>query len=384
MRKRILFTLLTISMLCLFIGGCGKKNKALEHVDFVVEVEEGRDPIVLQLTDTQIIDAAQERYDDRLGHAQETYWATDRVEECCYDYLAETITMTNPDLILITGDLIYGEFDDSGSALLSLIEFMESFEIPWAPVFGNHDNESKMGVDWQCEQFENAEYCLFEQRELTGNGNYTVGIVQGNELKRVFFMLDSNGCGVASAESLQNGHTTSTVGFGMDQIEWYTDTANQITELSPNTKYSFAFHIQPQIFSVAFKKYGYMEGTTQENPINIDLLENKENGDFGYLGRDLKSPWDSSYVVWNSLKELGADSIFVGHEHCNSASVVYEGIRCQYGQKSSTYDRANFVDAEGNIIGSSCEQLEALIGGTVIPLSEEDGSITEPYIYYCK
>lgn len=383
MKKRILFTLLTISMLCLFIGGCGK-NAALEHVDFVVEVEEGRDPIVLQLTDTQIIDAAQERYDDRLGHVQDTYWATDRVEECCYDYLTETIIMTNPDLILITGDLVYGEFDDSGSALLSLIDFMESFEIPWAPVFGNHDNESQMGADWQCEQLENAEYCLFEQRELTGNGNYTVGIVQGDELKRVFFMLDSNGCGAASAESLQNGHTVSMVGFGMDQIEWYKDTATQITELSPDTKYSFAFHIQPQMFSVAFQKYGYLAGTTQDNPINIDLLENKEDGDFGYLGRDLKSPWDSGFEVWYGLKELGVDSIFVGHEHCNSASVVYDGIRCQYGQKSSTYDRANFVDAEGNIIGSSCEQLEALIGGTVIPLSEEDGSITEPYIYYCK
>lgn len=384
MRTKYLFVLIAMLLFSLITVGCTKENEALQHVDFVVEVEEGREPIVLQLSDTQIIDSAQARSADRISQRETTYWATDQVEECCYDYLTKTIAMTSPDLILITGDVIYGEFDDSGRALTSLIEFMESFEIPWAPVFGNHDNESKKGVDWQCDQFENAEHCLFKQRELTGNGNYTVGIVQGGVLKRVFFMLDSNGCGNVSAESLANGHTTSMVGFGGDQIEWYTDTINQITELSPDTKHSMAFHIQPAMFATAFEKYGYKTGTAQFKPINIDNLQNKEDGDFGYLGAEPKSEWDSTGAVWNTFKQLGVDSVFVGHEHFNSASVVYDGIRCQYGQKSSTYDQTNFVDYNGNIIGSSCEQLEAVVGGTVIPLSEEDGSIIEPYIYYYK
>ena len=78
---------------------------------------------------------------------------------------------------------------------------MNQYDIPWAPVFGNHDNESMKGVDWQCEQLKRAKKCLFLQRELTGNGNYTVGIRKGNELKRVFFMLDSNGCKVNAAKS---------------------------------------------------------------------------------------------------------------------------------------------------------------------------------------
>lgn len=377
--KKIVFL---IGMLCLLLFGCGKENEVMRKVDFVVEVEEGRDPVVLQLTDTQIIDAGQQRTEQRLDSVAQEYWATDQVEECCYDYLQEIITQTHPDLILITGDVVYGEFDDSGTALKSFVEFMESFGIPWAPVFGNHDNESKKGVDWQCEQFEKAENCLFMQRELTGNGNYTVGIVQGNELKRVFFMLDSNGCGAVSEESLANGHTVSTVGFGRDQMMWYTEVAEQITELSPDTKLTFAFHIQPSAFADAYAKYGFKNDDTQNNPINIDLMREKEEGDFGYLGRSLKTPWDEQYLVWNSMKELGVDSVLVGHEHCNSASVVYEGIRCQFGQKSSTYDRVNFWK-NGQIIGSSCENLTPLVGGTVLPLSEEDGSIVEPYIYLC-
>jgi len=84
------------------------------------------------------------------------------------------------------------------------------------------------------------------------------------------------------------------------------------------------------------------------------------------------------------MKALGVDSIFVGNEHCNSASVVYEGIRFQYGQKSSEYDRFNSIAEDGTVIEAWTrpEGAVSMIGGTVIPLSE-DGTITEPYIYLC-
>ena len=68
-----------------------------------------------------------------------------------------SICEKKPDLILMTGDNIYGEFDDSGASLRKLIAYMDSFQIPWAPVWGNHDNESTKGVTWQCEQFEKAQ-----------------------------------------------------------------------------------------------------------------------------------------------------------------------------------------------------------------------------------
>lgn len=374
----------------ILVGSVAHLPNAAEMCDFVVDVESGREPVILQLSDTQIIDAAQQRSADRLGSTASAYWATDRVEECCYDYLTETINATNPDLILLTGDLVYGEFDDNGTAFTSLVNFMETFEIPWAPVFGNHEGETALGIDVYCDQLEAAEYCLFKQRELTGNGNYSVGIRQDNEIKRVFFMLDSNGCGAASAASLANGHTITSQGFGADQIEWYTQTAKTIKAVSPATKLSFAFHIQIAAFEEAYAQYGFDSSkVTSSNilakPINIDLLSDKKDGDFGYLGRGLKGPWDPNNAIYDGMKELGVDSIFVGHEHCNSASVVYEGIRFQYGQKSSTYDRANFVDeTTGVISGTSCSYtLTPLIGGTVMSLAA-DGSIVNPYIYLCE
>ena len=385
--RKILTTILSCTVLLTTFGfaGCEKENPALKLPDFIVEVEKGKDPVVLQLTDTQIIDAAQERTPERLTTREEVYWKTELVEDRCYTYIRETVQAVQPDLIILTGDVVYGEFDDAGTALTGFIAFMERLGVPWAPVFGNHDNESAMGVDWQCDRFEEAENCLFLQRTLAGNGNYTVGIAQGGELKRVFFMLDSNGCAGMSAASRANGHTYSSAGFGSDQIAWYTETATEIRKASPDTKISFAYHIQQYVFMDAYEKYGFINIGTQEYPINIDGLSTKEEGDFGYLGRDLKGPWDSDRSIWQGMKALGTDSVFVGHEHCNSASVVYDGVRFQFGQKSSTYDRANYIK-NGEIVGlgASGNGLTPLVGGTVIPLSKEDGSIKDPYIYLCK
>lgn len=355
---------------------------AINIPDFIVNVPSGKDVVVLQLTDTQIIDGAQSRPDVDSG--DKITYATDKIPQYCYDYLTETIEATNPDFIIITGDIVYGKYDDNGSVLVNFIAFMESFEIPWAPVFGNHDNESAMGADWQCEQFEKAQFCLFKQGNLTGNGNYSVGICQDGVLKRVFYMLDSNGCSAASSASMSNGQTTSAVGFGEDQIEWYTNQIQRLKELSPQTKISFAFHIQLAVFGDALTKYGF-DNSKKNQEIHIDYLENKQEGDFGYIGRQMKDAWDVSKRLFNGMKALGVDSIFVGHEHCNNSSVVYEGVRLQYGQKSSEYDRYNAVSAEGKIVETAIWKKVGTpyVGGSVIVLSSTNGDIINSYNYYC-
>ena len=85
------------------------------------------------------------------------------------------------------------------------------------------------------------------------------------------------------------------------------------------------------------------------------------------------------------ILDLGADSFFIGHEHCNNASVVYDGVRYQFGQKSSTYDRYVSVMPDDTITTGTRSAVEApLVGGTVIPLARGTGEIQTPYIYYCK
>lgn len=353
-----------------------------EFVDFVVDVEKGREIVVLQLSDTQIMDSSQMR-GNILSATQQAYYQPDLTDERCYDYLREVIEATNPDLILMTGDLVYGKFDDSGERFLELVDFMESCQVPWAPIFGNHDSETTKGVDWQCDQFEAAEHCLFKQRELTGNGNYTVGVRQGGELKRVFFMMDSNGVGSPSDETLANGHTSVVPGFAMDQVNWFVETGKKIARAENGIKMSFAYHIQSVPFEIAYQKY--LAEADGNALIHVDELASKAEGDFGYMESRVKGSWDGDGWILDKMKGLGTDSIFVGHEHSNSSSVVYEGVRFQFGQKSSTYDMLNFRRADGSVVIAECyADGTPLVGGTVMTLSEEDGSIDDAYIYYCE
>ena len=343
-------------------------------IDFTVEVEEGREVRVMQITDIQTIDGSQQRYQARIG----TAWVGSGGPAVRYrNQIRQVVEKYDPDLIIMTGDNVYGEFDDSGSNLLELVEFMDSLQIPWAPILGNHDAETNLGVDWQCAQYENSEYCLFKQRELTGNGNYTVGISQGGTITRVFYMLDSNGAGNLSQESLKNGHTISKFqGFGQDQIDWYTSSVTRLKQTYPNVKLSFCFHIAIQAFKDAAKTYGYTENILS-NPINLDEVGNE--GDFGVIGNTISS-WDTDNKVWNGLKNLGVDSIFCGHEHRNSFSIVYQGVRLTFGQKSSTYDTINYVvPSTGEIKGTNPGNGVPLIGGTCIDLAE-NGEIADSYI----
>ena len=343
-----------------------------ELVDFVIEVPSDRSPVILQLSDPQTkIKAGEE----------------DTSEAKCYSYLRQIISDTlqkegHIDLIYVAGDMVYGKYDtNNGEYFRRFVNFMEEQQIPWAPVFGNHDPEHPLGADWMCDLLEDAEYCLFRQRNITGNGNYSVGIVQGGDLKRVFFFMDTNYGRSASQASLNNGHTVTTAGFIADQISWYTDAGKKINSHYPNAKIAFGFHVSPVIFKDAFAKYGFRDVAGEQ--INIDTHTDKVEGDFGFIGTNIGTTWDTDYSVYKGMRALNTDLIMVGHIHSTSASVVYNGIRFQFGQKSSTYDELNYILQDGTIVDSYDDTIgEPIVGGTVVKFDPESGSVSDAYIQY--
>ena len=146
----------------------------------------GEDLVILQITDTQLQSLKGARNTTRRTQISNAFFAnglgrthTQRV----WRYADEAVERVKPDLIVLTGDNIYGELDDSGEMWLELIEKMDSYGIPWCVVFGNHDNESGKGVRWQVEQLEKSEYCVFRQGSVSGNSNYNLLIRQGGEAK---------------------------------------------------------------------------------------------------------------------------------------------------------------------------------------------------------
>ena len=405
-------------------------------VDFHITIPDDRDPVILQLGDPQIIDSDQATGSLNDKAKEMWKWGKDVLEEHCYKYIRETVEATNPDLILVTGDIIYGSYDVNGRVLEDFVAFMETLDVKWAPVMGNHDVESAKGADWQCQQYENAPNCLFKQGDIMGNGNYTIGIMQGGELRRVIVNMDTNGCTGASQASKNNGQTVhhgnnsygkpfGTYGLQKDQVKWFNDTVKGIQKFVPDVKVSFHLHIPMNAAAEAFNNaYKDLTGNNPVASVNAagkfgntkvtrvlypERIAGHVDGDIGTLywlwqGDPVPDFWDTAGVhgtvdntIFNQMKALGTDSFFFGHMHSNSASIVYDGIRFQYGQKCSTYDTTQFIkddgsisygniyyDAEGRATNyDGTEFFTPLVGGTVNPMDKDTGELKNPYIYYC-
>lgn len=328
--------------------------------DYVLDfdVSADRELRVLQLSDTQIIDSAQKRYSGRLGAASTTAWATDQMDELLFDCMRATVKETQPDLILIAGDIIFGEFDDKGTSLQALVEVMESFKIPWAPVWGNHDNESYKGVAWQNAQFEDATYCLYYSgHDIGGNSNYSIGLAKNGVLQRSVYMMDSNFCanvkvfkdGVQTTEThinrdgdKTNGEIISQLGFTDAQTEWYRTTALRTNEIADKTIPSMlCYHVPTVEVWLGAKAACYQTGAKDKNTIQYTLGDDItifQEGDSGFKRGNMISHSVYSYSMLDIMNEVGGDSASFGHEHNCSLSVTYGGVRWTFGLKTGNYD----------------------------------------------
>ena len=105
-----------------------------DKTEGIVRIPEGERLRILQLTDTQVIDSSQRRSPNRLSPSEIEKWLPANAEANCYSQIRDLVAQTCPHLIIMTGDNVYGEFDDSGRVLVEFIGFMDSLGIPWAQV----------------------------------------------------------------------------------------------------------------------------------------------------------------------------------------------------------------------------------------------------------
>lgn len=325
-------------------------------MDFTLNINHDGDINILQITDMQLIDANQRRSPDRIDGWKLTEWVPEKNDKNIYSHIKYLVEQSHPDLILVTGDIIYGEFDDKGSSFAEFIEFMDSLRIPWAPVFGNHDNESRIGVDKQCEMLENSEYALFKRGNIYGNGNYTIGIYRNGILCRGIFMVDSNGCDMNNIK--REIHS--------EQLAWIKETAQNVHAENADIPFFLCCHIPTQDFLDAYYAAGYQTEKDEgwwENFHSFEIGKDvpAKNDDFG---KKAEGFFPIPQVLLPILKECNIDGFFVGHCHVINTSVMYEGIRFTFGLKTGYYDY----------------YAEDSLGGTLIRL--DDKSFSVKHIHY--
>lgn len=295
--------------------------------DFAVETGKGKRFRILQLTDMQVIDSSQQRRPDRLHRVEISAWRPELADANCYVHIRKTVNALKPDAIIITGDMVYGEFDDSGEKVKEFSAFMGSLGIPWMPVFGNHDNESTIGVAYQCGVYASAPNCLFSRGNVTGNSNYTVGLYEDGELARVMYMADSNACSGADPSICHRA------GFAEDQVKWFSESAEKAGKVPG----FFCCHIPTYDYVDAILAAGYQTQEQITTPVMTVIgrdVPKADEGDSGYKQERL----GGCQRMHELFKKYGVDGEFAGHYHNINMSVMMDGIRYTLGVKCGTYD----------------------------------------------
>lgn len=274
----------------------------------VIRKEEGKPFRILQLTDIHI--------GGGILSAKKDKKALEAVEKL--------IKAATPDLVIITGDLVYPLPYVSGTtnnlrAAKMVGELMTKLSVPWTLVFGNHDAESfaKVGKDALSEYYMSLPNCLFDKGNpaLTGCGNHVIRLENADgTFNTLLMLLDSN------------AYTGKTFFSGFDvihddQIEWYKQTVREHSAGEEVATSLAFFHIPPKQFKEAWEK---CYRGSDEAQYHLGFVLEKDNY-FGYPKKKESNFFDEM-VAFGSCKGM-----FCGHDHLNTLSLTYKDICLTYG-----------------------------------------------------
>lgn len=248
--------------------------------------------------------------------------------------VAAMISEEKPDLVIVTGDIAFpvpfqaGTLNNKNAAKL-FAELMEQLGVYWCYAFGNHDTESYSYYTREqiSEFYANGEYphCIAQPgpEEVDGMGNYVVNIKNTKgEITQSLFMIDSHSyLGNDPLGILWNYDC-----IHENQIEWYENTINELTEENSGiTPKSLAFfHIPIAEYKDAWNEYadnGYAD--TENVKYNYGNVAEKNS---------MICTSEQNNGFFDKALELGStQAIFCGHDHLNNFSLNYKGIDLNYG-----------------------------------------------------
>jgi hypothetical protein len=214
-----------------------------------------------------------------------------------------------PNLVVLTGDNIDGKCksaDDVKKAITGISEPMEDKSIPWAVVFGNHDDEHFMMSKEKMMKLYMTFKCNISQKgykPFNRIGNYNMLIESSKDKSTIFniYMLDAG----KYAPFFIGGYSW----INYPQICWYTRTAlklkHKYNKVIPSLMF---FHIPLQEF-----KKAWMGGLKSGIRLEKECCPKINTG------------------LFNALVKTGdVKGVFVGHDHLNNYCATLKGIRLGY------------------------------------------------------
>jgi hypothetical protein len=236
--------------------------------------------------------------------------------------MAAVLDAEQPDLVVFTGDMIDGRPSrDPLAAVQRAIAPVAARGLPWAAVFGNHDDEGTLDRTALLAVMQSLPGCLAEAGPtgVSGVGNYVLPVLaaQSDHPAATLYFIDSN-----------SYSETALLGYGWirrDQIAWYlaeAQTRRAQNQGAPLPALAF-FHIPLPEYNEVW-----------------DLYEC-----FGEKYEGVCAPRINS-GFFAALHEAGdVIGTFAGHDHVNDFVGDLHGIRLCYGRGSgyNTYGREGFA-----------------------------------------
>lgn len=374
----VLSCLLAVSVLCTYVfadflafkQGEGSGELWLSSMEYTRDYsktlykEHDKDFVILNFTDTQITFPM-------------SMWKTGLI----YKTMKAAVDEAKPDLITLTGDQAWGLM--TRQCYKKIANTLDSFGIPWAFVYGNHDREGNGDLDCLAEIAQESKYCLFEKgpRNVTGVGNYSINIVdkETNEIVHTVIMMDSGDSGYDYANNYEDEFL---------KVELTKDYGPYYDERDAKTGISTIGRSYSAIMPSQIDWYEWLlEGIQEENNgvmpestcfFHIPLMEYN----YAYLdwvasgfdpaigtGRVHETSGSAkiSTGFFEKIKEVGSTKTVVcGHDHINDSAIYYEGVLLAYGVKT----------------GKECywENDGSMNGGTQITIGQ-NGKATLKQIY---
>ena len=265
------------------------------------------------------------------------------------------IEKTKPDMITISGDLSWAGND---RAYAMLADFINGFGLPWAIVWGNHDNQD--GAEYISEmvaRYQEYSHFTYESGDSElGNGNYVIAIEEDNKPVEALIMMDSH-----NREPFVTPEGETIRGWGRvnkAQVAWY---GEQIEELKAK-----GFKDATLILHIPIYGYHYASQAAFVPSINLkevtveqsytDMCWNEGYKDSIGVQYEAISSYPAEDGMFDAILEHGITRhVIAGHDHVNNWIIEHEGIKFIYALKT----------------GPGCYWNSVLNGGTVLKINSD-------------
>ena len=278
-------------------------------------------------------------------------------------FLPRAVYAAKPDLIVLTGDNIYGpdiyKPENTRRAIAEYMDIFESLGVPVAMVFGNHDDDD--GILGRGEPLSKTEQMAFystysvniscdPDSNLSGCGTYNVpiyGSAQTDSVKFNLWMFD-NGSGY-----VRN-----------DQLDWYVRKSDALKEANggvPVPSMAFQHIIVKEIYDALVEVPSGTPGNVYHNGHRYVLPDTAAPG--SVMGEYPSAKKNGN--EFSVMKRQGdVIAIVNGHDHKNQFVVPYQGIDLINTPTVGFYSEFNYS------VSSS------LRGARVIEIDEQTGTYT--------